>query len=181
MFMVNYGFYPDLSTSFRNSENLFYRRPGGFFQYGGELATFIPVVFYLILYTIKEKKYKGWALFFLNIVLLILLIALILTTVRGMVFAFILSSLVYFGISSKNKILLLGILPLMVSFISYNIMPQYMLDRYILKSRSDTMNSRILLSKKALSEVNNIKTLLIGNTNPTSHNKFIDELVVKLP
>ena len=52
--MVDYGIYPEFSAGFTKSENLFYRRPGGFFQFGSELATFIPIVFYLL----QNSKYK---------------------------------------------------------------------------------------------------------------------------
>ena len=178
MFMINYGIYPDLSASYRK-ENIFYRRPGGFFQYGAELATFIPIVFFFILYLIKENKFKRIKFFLFCIILAILFTALVLTTVRGMVFAFIISVIAYILINSKNRILTFLILPIVIFITSYNLMPQYMIDRYLLRAKVETMYTRIGLAKESLSEINNIQTLLIGTTDPKSHNKFVDELHAK--
>ena len=180
--MVEYGFYPDYEFAFDKSDNIIYRKPSGFFQYGGELSCFIPVVIYLALYYLKTFKLKRFKYYLIIFSLIIMFIALILSFTRGMVFAFIISFIFYILFVDKKLFIMFLLFSILVLIMSINYIPKYMVQGYLLQQRSETMSTRFRLTKEALEEIKNVKVLIFGTTDPDrpqSHNKFVDELHTK--
>ena len=177
--MVEYGFYPFFDARYRNMLNIYYRRPGGFFQYGAELACFIPVIYWLMNYYFKFSDQKILKNKIIPLYLIIISFAIITTSSRGMVFAWLISVIAYAMFLSKTTkpfiFILIGGCFLLVAV---SLLPSYMEANYFLKTRFSTVYSRMEAEKKAISEIIKFPTILTGTSHPDhgySHNKFISE------
>ena len=180
-YFIDLGIYPQFNFMYFKNDDIFYRRPGGFFSYGGEFGCFMPVVFFLVIRSLNKTNSLGYR-YFIKGVLTVLFIGIIASSTRGMVFGFLISFTYYSFNRYDNKkygaFLLLSILTFSIT----TFLPEELLDRYLLKSRSETMDARIGLSQVALAESIEFPRIIIGKTSENktpSHNKFIDELQTK--
>lgn len=180
--MINLGFYPKYDFRFFQFSSIDYRRPGGFFQYGSELSTFIPVSIYLSIHYLNSFKLKRYHRIITILIIILLVLGLIASSGRGMVIAFGISFLVYFLLLKRSKFKVLVISGTLLFILINYFVPEYLMRVYLLKDRVESMYSRAELSKEAINESMRLPTIITGTTDPQrpqSHNKFIEELHTK--
>jgi len=182
--MIKWGFYPgNQNVRFDHFYDPLYRRPGGFFAWGGELSQFLPLTIFLVLL----KTYLSQKIFlkktkFDTFFLILFSLALILTLNRTGIFSFIIGMGVFLLVKFNKSSVKLIFLFLAFLMILYSYLPIEVFDRLTFQTYTGSVEGRAELTVDSIAEIKKFPVFLIGTYYtgmPNSHKQIIDEFQKK--